>query len=511
MKSILKATAILGSASVVSVLTGLLSAKVTAVLIGPTGLGYLGLLQSLLGLVVLIAGMGIGTGLVRIGARSLAEGQPDKMAALRRAAWLLSASFGGATALLMIAARVPLSRWMLGTPNHGAAVAITALGLLLMLAAGVQTGLLNAHHRVGVLARCSMLSSVMGTLLNLFIIWRWRAAGIPWAVLASSFFTWGVSAFYLHRCLPRAGARPSSGDVFTAAKGLVRFGLPFTASMLVGTGVVTALPILVLHVLDTTAVGLYRAAAAVSVNYLAVVTALMAQDYYPRASAAGNDRGALCHLINEQHRFVLLLGGPIVLGMLALVPYLVPLMYSSRFVGSVDLLEWQLIGDIFKLAAWTLSFVILARSGSLTFFFIEFVAGTSLLAFSWIGASWLGLEGLGIGFLACAVVYYVLCWLILRSSIGLRWTKHNLALLLSLVGLAVVIRALPYLGVANVRTPIALGLAALTGLYSLQAIWKEVGGLRGIFAHRRNDSPTTSGVAAMDATGMVSMEAGPLP
>ena len=83
MKSILKATVVLSSASIVSILTGLVSAKVSAVLLGPGGLGYMGLLQSLLGLSGMLAGMGVGTGLVRAGARALAGKDERQEAALR--------------------------------------------------------------------------------------------------------------------------------------------------------------------------------------------------------------------------------------------------------------------------------------------------------------------------------------------------------------------------------------------------------------------------------------------
>ena len=66
-----------------------------------------------------------------------------------------------------------------------------------------------------------------------------------------------------------------------------------------------ALPVLVLHVLNTDAVGFYRAAAAISVTYLGFVTNSMSQDYYPRVSAMGEQNRVLCQLINEQYRMVL--------------------------------------------------------------------------------------------------------------------------------------------------------------------------------------------------------------
>lgn len=515
MKSILKATAILGSASVVSILMGLVSAKVSAVLLGPVGVGLMGLLQTLLGLTAMIAGMGIGTGLVREGARAIAEKDERRLAALRKGAWLMCGALGGASAVALALARTPLSSFVLGTTEHGAAVALVAVGLLLTLAAAVQIGILNAHHRVGALARSSVVSSILGVLLSLFIIWRWRSAGIPWAVVANSVVAWAASAYFLQRFQPRPKVAVSWREVLKEGRGLVRFGAPYTASLLVGAGVLMAMPVLVLHAFDAESVGFYRAAATISVSYLGFVITSMAQDYYPRVSAAGDRADELCKLVNEQHRLILLLGGPIILGMLALVPYLVPLIYSPEFAPAVALLEWQLLGDILKFAGWTMAFVILARAGSLIYFGVELVGGLSLLLFSWLGSHWLGLEGIGVGFVVCAGIGYLLCWIILRRSIGLRWTRQNIVLLWTLIVLALIIRGLPYLDMMSARTPVALVLATLVGAYSLYALWDEVGGPRGLLGalrgRGRGGASASTGPALDEATASARGEVSTLP
>ena len=64
----------------------------------------------------------------------------------------------------------------------------------------------------------------------------------------------------------------------------------------------------------------------------------------------------------------MLLAVPMILGTLAVVPYLVPLVYTLKFRPTVEILEWQLIGDIFKFASWTMSFAILARTLAQCFF-----------------------------------------------------------------------------------------------------------------------------------------------
>lgn len=484
MQSILRATAILSSTSLVSILVGLVSAKIWAVLLGPNGIGNMGLLQSLVGLAGLIAGMGIGVGIVRMGANALAREEHAQVDALHRAAWLLSLMLGGLALLILIMCRVPISRWMLGGPEHSGNVVLMGLALLFNLASGMQTSILNAYHRITALAKVAVLNSVIGTGVSLIPVWLWREQGIAPAIIAGSAAGLAISTYALRNEVARAVIHPTYHETLMAAKALLRFGVPYTASMLVGTGVQFALPALALHALGSESVGFYRAAVAVSVNYLGFLIYAMGQDYYPRVSAVSDDPLELVRLINQQHRLVMLVAGPIVLGTLAIAPYLIPIIYSPRFASAVSVLEWQLIGDLFKFSSWTMGTVILARSGSIVLFVVEFISGLNILIASWFGMRWFGLAGLGIAFLITYVVHYVVVWAICRKEINLFWSLESKIMMLWIVSAALSIRILPLVNLEHVRTPIALSIALVSAVGALYMIWQEVGGSKYVQAWR---------------------------
>src|SRR5258708_4029988 len=111
MKSIFRATAILSGSSIVSILLGMVSAKVLALYLQPAGYGFYGLLQSFVGLTTLIAGLGMATGLVRLGAAAAKRNDEKAMANLRGGAWLLFAGIGSIALALLIGFRVLLGRW----------------------------------------------------------------------------------------------------------------------------------------------------------------------------------------------------------------------------------------------------------------------------------------------------------------------------------------------------------------------------------------------------------------
>ena len=475
MRSILRATAILSSGSIVSILFSLASTKVLAVLLGPGGYGYWGLLQSLVGLSALIAGLGIGTGLVREGAHALAQEQYIQVASLRKGAWLLLGASGGLAVLVLGVFRLPISHLMLGGPEHPEYVVLLGLAVLFTLATGLQTNTLNSYHRVKTLAKINVVTAVLGSCINIVTVWFLGKQGIVPAIIAGTAASWAASRYFLWREVGPAPARPTRRDVLTATWSLLRFGGPFTASMMVGGGVQLVLPILVLHVLGKGGVGFYKAATAISLNYLGFLLTALSYDYYPRASAVRDQPHLLIDLVNKQHRIIMLLAVPIILGALAMVPYLVPLVYSRQFYPTVELLEWQLVGDLFRFSSWTMSFVVLARSSSSIYFCTELTYGLTTFFTSWVGMRLFGLTGLGMAFIATYIVYYLVLWFILKRDIRLMWTAENKRLIFAAVAAAMVVRILPFTPLASSRTVIALSLAAIVGVRNLYVISREPG------------------------------------
>src|SRR5208282_5151737 len=129
--SIFKATVILSGSSVISILVSLISAKVMALYLQPAGYGYYGLLQSFVGLAALFAGVGMATGMVRLGASAASEGDHQTIANLRAGAWILFAASAALTFLLCFVFRTTLSRVVLGAPDQGPTILLMVIPLVL--------------------------------------------------------------------------------------------------------------------------------------------------------------------------------------------------------------------------------------------------------------------------------------------------------------------------------------------------------------------------------------------
>ncbi|MBA3691858.1 MAG: oligosaccharide flippase family protein [Acidobacteria bacterium] len=470
MKSIFKSTAILGSSSAISAVVGLVSAKLWAIMVGPAGLGYLTMQQSLLGLIVMVAGLGVSTGIVRLGAKAIADDDKLEIAANQKAAIIISMTTGAVGVALLILFRNAINQTLLEGNGSGGEVALLGAALVFTLLASTFSGILNAHHNIKALAKIAVLNSVLNASVLLVCVWAWHVQGIIVGIIISSLLNCLASYYFFKREVKTEWIAVPREKLLETINRLLRFGIPFTGSMLVGTGVQLILPILILHQLDLESVGFYRAASTIAITSLALVTTAMGQDYYPRLSAASDNPQELTTIVNQQQYLLFVLISPIILWLLFLSPIVVPLLYTSKFSYSAEILNWFLVGDIFRLLSWTLSFVILARSKSSLYFFIEFIGGITSLLTSLIGMQLFGVRGLGISYLVTYFVYYLLVWFLIRRQVKLKYSRENKMLIYFTLTSAVGISVLTALGNEIFRNGFAIVVCFISVIISFSIV-----------------------------------------
>jgi PST family polysaccharide transporter len=491
----IRAAFLLGGSSIVAIVSTLLTAKVLAVLVGPSGVGIFGLLQAMTELGVLVAGLGVSVSLVRSLADAREQDDAQQHSAARLAAAVLAWSVGGAVALVLIAARGEISRLVLDSSDLAGAVVVAALAVPISLAAAVHIATLSTQGRVGTMAALRSLAAVVLGVTTICAVAFLGVAGSSIGLVVGAATLWLGTYLAIGHGVSRS-TRPAVSVIVTAARKLVRFGVPFAASALVGTGIQLIIPILVAVSMGTESAGFYRAATQISAGYLAFVAAAMLLDYYPRLSAQRTRPDVLVRLIDQQLQLVMILTIPLILLGIALADLIVPILYTRAFEPAVAILGWQLAGTLLKLPSWTLAFAVLARGRSVTYFLIELVGGLALLGASVVGMRVLGLPGLGVAVLVTYLIYYPVVWLAVRRDLPVAVTTAQRVLLGTLVAV-VAIGLLPTIGLGDWRQPLAL-LLALASIGAAAVAGRRV--LRGKQDGDADDEPPADGMTGGRAT-----------
>ncbi|MCU0949289.1 MAG: O-antigen translocase [Porphyrobacter sp.] len=478
-RTILRSSSIIGGAQAINVLANLVRMKVLALLLGPVGVGLAGLYLSLIQTGSTVAALGLGTAGTRQIAAANGEGDAAAMGRVRRALFWATAALALLGGAVFWGARAWIADFALGDPAKGDQVGWLAIGVALTVASGSQGALLTGLRRIGDLARLQVSSGVAGALFGVLAVWTWGADGILVMVLVAPLVAFLAGHYFVAR-LPRlAGPRLGVRALWGELKALGVLGFAIMASALAAVASQLLVRVLVQRELGQDALGHFQAAWAISVTYLGFVLNAMGTDYFPRLSAVIDDPEAASRLVNEQTEVALLLASPVVIALLGLAPLVISILYSTQFLPAVEVLQWQLLGDLLKVISWPLGFVLLAASSGKIFIMAETVAVSVLLAGVAFGLPLIGIEATGVSFVVMYLVYLpVVFWLCARK-IGFRWTRAVLVQAASVFGIAaLVVAAARWSDILG--GVLALASAGALGLWALVRISKmaQVGGAR---------------------------------
>ena len=80
----------------------------------------------------------------------------------------------------------------------------------------------------------------------------------------------------------------------------------------------------------------------------------------------------------------ILVCAPVCVGLIGLAPRAARICFSAEFEATADILRWQVVGDIMKVMAWPLGFVLLARGDGRRYLVLESAAMIVLVATVWL-------------------------------------------------------------------------------------------------------------------------------
>ena len=421
---IIKSSALIGGSSVINIGLGIVRAKAMALMLGPAGIGLLGIYSSIADLARTIAGMGINNSGVRQIAEATGTGDAQRIArtviTLRRVALLL----GILGALLLVAFCVPIARLSFKDSQQFSQVAWLGLAVLFGAVSSGQMALVQGMRRIGDLARVNVLGSFYGLLVSLPLVYCYGKAGVVPSLVAAAGLGVVVSWWYSRKIrVPPVAMRLA--DVSHEASELLRLGFVFMASGFMTMAVGYFVRVIVLRRLGEVEAGYYQAAWTLAGLYVGIILQSMAADFFPRLTAVAQDDAETNRLVNEQAEVGMLIGAPGVMATLTFAPLIIELFYSTKFGPAVEILRWICLGMTLRVATWPMGFIPVARGARRVFFWAEVGGNLLQMALAYVGIMQFGLNGTGIGFFASYVIFSALVYAIVRSMSGFRWSAIN--------------------------------------------------------------------------------------
>ncbi|MCW5701096.1 MAG: oligosaccharide flippase family protein [Bradyrhizobium sp.] len=469
-RRILKSTGIVGSASVVNMVLGIARLKLFAVLLGPSGVGLLGLFANIMMFTSTIATLGMATsGLRQIASTGLDDERRTYVLQALLFAGMLFGSIGG---MIVVLLREIIAIQVMGDARFASGVGWIGLGVAASVIGTIFSAALQGLHRIGDFARVVVAGSSIGTIAAVATVWCFGIENIHFAAICLPVATACASVFYIRKLLdPRLLLRLR--PMFTEISAMLRFGGIVLVTTALSIGVIMATRSIIARDLGFEAAGHFHAVWLLSATYIGLLLTTMTSDFYPRLTAivaAGDDAG---HLINGQTLLNIKLVAPFIVGIVAFAPIIIAVLYSAEFAPAAEVLQFQVIGDLFRVVSFPFAFALLVSNSTGRYFTAEVIWSAVYILAVHSGLDRFGLLATGYAYLASCAVYALLVVCFARPVFRLQLDGSViraaiLALVLALatlvaarfsavLGFAVGIAAIFTLGIAALRFLLAVG------------------------------------------------------
>lgn len=377
--NILKTGFFTAIATAARLLSSFLVMKIIALTGGAKGVAELGQFMSLASLLIVVAGGGIGQGVVKY----VAEYREDseKLAKLMKSALVITLWTSAVTGLLIALFYKKMAFFLFGSDIYSSLILVLGVTQFLVAIHNLIIAIINGMMDVKRLALIQILGAVTGCALPALLSLSLGIYGVLLGFLLGQAVLVLISLFVLIKVkIVTLSWRKIKADreIFL---NLSKFSLMTLTSAVLA-------PIVQIFVRNQLAdnfswqeVGYWQAVSKVSEAYLLFVSVAISVYYLPRLSAILERRA----FVQEIKRGYMLLLPITIFSAIFIYVFrdqVTHILFAEGFDGALDLYLPQLIGDVLKISSFILSYIMLAKAMTRLFVFSEVVF--SCMYFGWV-------------------------------------------------------------------------------------------------------------------------------
>ena len=401
----------------VRMLAGMVSVKVVAVIIGPTGIALLGQLNNFSSILLGMANGGINTGITKYVAEY--KDDDDKVKAYISNALRITLVCSFVISLILILFCKWLSQLILLSEDFYYVFIVFGITILLFTLNGLVISILNGYKEFKLYVRVGIMGTIVGLLYSILLVFLW---GLPGAMINAVTFQ-SIMLFvtlWMCRKLPWM-KREYFFQRFD--KPILRKYLGYSLMTLTTLALLPTCQMLlrgyVISELSSTDAGIWEGMNRISNMYLSVITSAFSIYYLPRLSEITNP----IELRSEIFRCYKVIV-PTLLGISVLIFLLkhlvIRILFTSEFYPMEGLFGWQLAGDMLKMYSWLLSYLMIAKAMTSKFVVTEIVFNLSYLSFAFLFMKLNGIVGLTQGYLINYIFYFIVMIFMFRNVLVIK-------------------------------------------------------------------------------------------
>lgn len=400
--------------TLVRMLTGLISVKIVASIIGPGGIALLGQLNNFSSIFLGVANGGINSGITKY----VAEYREDKLEIkkLLSNALRITLFFTLLVSLGLIILRNRLSRLVMLSDEYGYVFLIFGFTIFLYTLNALFISILNGYKEF----KKYVIVNIAGTIVGLFFTAGLvLSLGLRGALISA--VTYQSVVFFITFWICRKASWLSvSYYKEKLDRTTIRRFLNYSAMTLVSLSVVPVSQMLlrgyVISNISIMEAGWWEAMNRISGMYLMVITSSFSIYYLPRLSEI-KETAELRYEIFKCYKVIVPM---LLLGLSAIYllrNMVIAILFSPDFYPMENLFVWQLLGDFFKICSWLLAFLMIAKSMTKTYVVTEVLFSGLFVALGFFFMSLNGVVGLTQAYLLNYILYMLVMLILFRKML----------------------------------------------------------------------------------------------
>ena len=358
-RSIFKATGILGGVQLFNILIGVVRNKIVSILLGPAGMGIVGLLTSSTSTITGFTNCGLTISAMKNIAVAYKNEDMDELGRVLYVVKRLLWCTGILATFLCVLLCKQLSIWAFGNEDFKYSFCFLSVSLLFtQLTAGNQM-IIKGCRQIRMYAKANIIGNFLSLFITVPLYFIWGINAIVPVLILLSLSTFLVSYYYQRKLLIKE-EKVDTQEFKKVSSDILKAGF------------------------------------AILNGYVGMIFTAMSSDFIPRLSAVINDNKACEDTVNNQIRVSVMILLPILTLFVIFSKLIVGILYTSEFYPITEMIMWGAIGMFLKSTDWSMGCLFVPKRETKVYLALSIWAFVKYLLVNILCYKVWGLAGFGV-------------------------------------------------------------------------------------------------------------------
>lgn len=396
----------------IRIASSFVAGKVVALFTGPAGVALIGQFSNFITIALTFANGAINMGVIKYTAEF--EGDEQKLKKLFSTSLKISIYSSSIFGLILLCVATYISQWLFHSPLYINPLRVLGVTIILYSLNTLLISILNGKKQIKTYTIVNTVGSIVGLVFTVVLVFFYKVSGALYALVLAQSIVFFVTLILVIKSDWFSRSYFNQPFDKGIARNLSKFSLMAISSALTLPVSQIILRNMVINKLGVNSAGYWQGMMRVSDGYLLLITTSLSTYYLPKLASLHTDEDMRKEIL-QGYKIIL----PAVFIGCVLIYFLrffiIHLLYTKEFEAMSGLFIFQLIGDFFKMAAWILGYLMLAKAMTKAYIITETIFSISNVLLGYLCIHLFKLNGITIAFAINYFIYLIIMVVIFRK------------------------------------------------------------------------------------------------